>query len=88
MAVTNTPSVTSIQVGATVYFIENNIPVKGEVSGTISQVTDVNSDNTAEEVVTYELVGKGNVPYDSSRLYASGSALKTAFDSAVDALDA
>jgi len=88
MAVTNKPSVSSIQVGATVYFIENNLPAKGEVSGTISQVTDVNSDDTAEEVVTYELVGKGNIPYSSSRLYASGSALKTAFGSLVDALDA
>ncbi len=87
MAVTGQPTATSIQVGATVYFIENNIPVKGEVSGTISQVTDVNTDNTAEVVVTYELVGKGNTPYNSSRLYASGSALKTAFGSLVDALD-
>lgn len=88
MAVTGQPEATTHQVGGTVYYIENNVPVKGEVSGTISNVTDTNSDNTAEVVITYELVGKGTTPYNSSRLYASGSALKTAFGSLVDALDA
>lgn len=88
MAVTSQPQPTGFQIGDTCYYVEGNIPVKGEIKDSITVVTDTDNNSTAEVVTTYQLVGKGVQEYASARLYASGSALKTAFDALVDALDA
>lgn len=86
MAVTSQPQPTGFQIGDACYYVEGNIPIKGEVADSITVVTDVDSNNTAEVVTTYQLVGKGVQEYASARLYASKAALKTAFDALVDAL--
>lgn len=89
MPVTGKPSVTANQVGATVYFISpyTNRPAKDTVLSTSSIVTDKNTDNTGEQEDTYYLTNYGNLPFPASKLYASESALKTAMDSLMDALD-
>lgn len=86
MAVSSKPSVTAVQVGEYAYFIHNNIPCKAKVLKTISEVTDINADNTAEEVINY-FCEAFTEPIRSTRVYASESALKTAVDALIDALD-
>lgn len=86
MPVSNKPSVTTFQVGQTVYFIENNIPRTDTVKESVSTVTDVNNDNTGEQVDLYKLTNQGNKIFESSELFSSKSAIKTDFDSDVDAL--
>lgn len=86
MAVIGQPTATTYQVGDTVYFIENNLPATGEVSKTITDITDTDSNNTAEVVTRYQLVGKGTATYNEDKLFEDAAALKTYFDDLVDAL--
>lgn len=86
MAVTNKPSVTTYQVGDEVFFMENNVPASALVTKTISEVTDVDSNNTAEEVVKYFLAGRGAVAFAGNKLFASGADLLDNLSDAIDAL--
>ena len=87
MAVSGKPAVTTVQVGANAYFMYNNLPRKAKVIKTVSEVTDANNDNTAEEVINYYCEGYSE-PIKSTKVYASGSALATVIDDAITALDA
>ena len=86
MPVSGQPTATTYQVGDEVYYIENNVPALGEVSKTITEITDVDSNNTAEVTTRYQLVGKGTVLYNEDKLFATANDLKTYFDDLVDAL--
>lgn len=85
MAITNKPSVTSLQVGATAFFISNNAPQSAKITKTVSEVTDADNNDTAEETVTYYLEGFTE-PFPSSRLFSSKTNLKNHLDSASDSL--
>jgi len=85
MAITNKPSVTTLQVGATAYFMSNNAPQSAKVIKTISEVTDLNDDNTAEETVLYFLEGFSE-PFVSSKLFSSKTNLKNNLTTAADSL--
>ncbi len=85
MPITNKPTVTALQVGATAYFIYNNVPQSAKVLKTVSEVTDVNNDSTAEESVLYFLEGYTE-PFHSSRLFTSKTNLKTDITSIADSL--
>lgn len=86
MPVSGQPTATTYQVGDEVYYIENNVPALGEVSKTLTEITDVDSNNTAEVTTRYQLVGKGTVLYNEDKLFAAANDLKTYFDDLVDAL--
>ena len=86
MPVSGQPTATTYQVGDEVYYIENNVPQLGEVSKTITEITDADSDSTAEVVSRYQLVGKGTAMYAEERLFASANNLKEWFGDEADAL--
>ncbi|MBS1513862.1 MAG: hypothetical protein JSS63_02445 [Bacteroidetes bacterium] len=85
MPITNKPSVTALQVGATAYFVYNNVPQSAKILKTVSEVTDSDNNGTAEEVVFYYLEGYLE-PFTSSRLYSSKGSLKTSLESSADSL--
>ena len=86
MPISGQPTATTYQVGDAVYYIENNVPQLGEVSKTITEITDADSNNTAEVVSRYQLVGKGTAMYTEERLFASANNLKEWFGDETDAL--
>lgn len=85
MPITNKPSVTSLQVGEKAYFVYNNVPKSANVLKTVSEVTDLNDDGIAEEVIYYYLEGF-NEPFLDSRLFSSKTNLKTNLESSADSL--
>ena len=85
MPITNKPSVTPLQVGATAYFVYNNLPQSAKVIKTISEITDQDDNGTAEERVTYYLEGYTEA-FHSSRLFSSKSTLKTDLNTTADSL--
>lgn len=85
MPITNKPSVTPLQVGATAYFVYNNTPRSAKVIKTVSEVTDADENTTAEERVFYFLEGYTE-PFESSVLYSAKVDLKNNLGSAADSL--
>ena len=85
MPITNKPSVTPLQVGATAYFVYNNTPRSAKVIKTVSEITDQDDNGTAEERVTYYLEGYTEA-FHSSRLFSSKSTLKTDLNTTADSL--
>lgn len=85
MPITNKPSVTALQVGAKAYFVYNNVPQSATVVKTVSEVTDINNDGTAEETVQYYLEGY-NEPFASSKLFTSKANLKSQLTNTADSL--
>lgn len=85
MKYTGTLTVTTHQVGATVYFIEEDLPQEATVVETQNTVYKDANDATVE-VIEYKLSGKGNKWYPASEIYASVAAMKTAFGTLADAL--
>jgi hypothetical protein len=85
MPITNKPTVTPLQVGATAFFVYNNIPKSAKVLRTVSEVTDLDENGTAEETVVYYLEGYTE-PFEAGKLFTSKSTLKTHLDSAADSL--
>ena len=86
MPVSGQPTATTYQVGDEVYYIENNVPALGEVSKTLTEITDVDSNNTAEVTTRYQLVDKGTVLYSEDKLFATANDLKTYLQDLIDAL--
>ncbi len=89
MPLTNRPSVTTYQVGQTVYIPylgANNNPQAAVVEKTESVVTDVDNNNTAEQVNNYFFVGGGNFSLPESQVFVSAAALETYLDNLIDAL--
>ena len=86
MPVSGQPTATTYQVGDEVYYIENNVPALGEVSKTLTEITDVDSNNTAEVTTRYQLVDKGTVLYSEDKLFATVNDLKTYLQDLIDAL--
>ncbi len=85
MPVTNKPSVTTHQVGATVFFILNGFPKQAVVEQTFSEVQDADNNNTGEQVDSYYLKGYSEKFYNS-QLATSKANLKTLFNNLVDAM--
>lgn len=81
MKYTGTLSVTTHQVGDTVYIIENDAPVADTVSKTKNYV---NEDDV--EVITYQLTSYGAKWFPSGELFATKDAIKTHFESLTDGL--
>ena len=86
MSVSGQPTATTYQVGDEVYYMENNVPALGEVSKTLTEITDVDSNNTAEVTTRYQLVDKGTVLYSEDKLFATVNDLKTYLQDLIDAL--
>jgi len=85
MPITNKPTVTPLQVGATAYFVYNNSPQSAVIVKTVSEVTDIDENGTAEEAVFYYLSGYTEA-FESSRLFANKTNLKTHLDGVSDSL--
>lgn len=85
MPITNKPTVTALQVGATAYFVYNNLPQSAKVLKSVSEVTDLDNNDTAEESVFYYLEGYTE-PFHSTRLFSSKANLKTNLNSSADTL--
>ncbi len=87
--VTNKPSATTHQVGATVYIPYSNAlqgPTIAVVEKTESVVLDVNEDGTGEQTDLYYFVGMGNFNLPTSLVFASAAALEAYFDNLIDDL--
>lgn len=81
MKYTGTLSVTTHQVGDTVYIIENDVPVAAVVSKTKSLV-----DADDNESVQYQLTGYGAKWFYESELFETKEAIKTYFEDKTDDL--
>lgn len=86
MALTDKPSVSTIQVGANGYTVYNNAPVVGAVTMTRTKVIESSTPGTATETLEYQLAGYPNIWFQSAVVKSSEANLKTYLDSATDAL--
>jgi len=77
---------TDLQVGTTVYFIQNNAPVVDTISRIKSTLEDSNADASAEQTGIYYLTNQGSRLFSAAELFTSASDLKEAFEDAVDAV--
>lgn len=81
MKYTGTLSVTDHQVGATVYIIENDVPVEETVTRTKNVVDENNI-----ETIYYQLAGYGSKWFPEAEVFGSKSDLKDYFESLTDGL--
>jgi hypothetical protein len=79
LAISDKPAATAHEVGAEVFFMEQNEPVTGVVKATKSIVTDSNNDNTAEQDDNYTIEGFPS-NYKASKLFATAQALEDDLD--------
>lgn len=85
MKYTGTLTVTTHQVGATVFFIENDLPASAAVVRTQNYVYK-NASNATVEEIKYQLEGYGEKWFPGAELFASAAAMKTFFENATDGL--
>jgi hypothetical protein len=84
MPLSNKPAATSLQVGNTGYFLRDGAPAKGVIEFTESDTSE-NPVNTEVTLVRYKFIGIEQW-YPASKVYSSKSALKSATETATDAL--
>ncbi len=84
MPLSNKPAATPLQVGNTAYFLLEGAPAKGVIEFTESDTTE-NPVNTEVTKIQYKFKNIEHW-FSASDVYSSKAALKTATDSAVDAL--
>lgn len=85
--VTNKPSVTSHQVGATVYVPYTAIsgsPQTVTVESTESIVTDADNNGTGEQTDNYTFIGVPNFSLPGSKVFSTKGALETYLDNLID----
>lgn len=86
MPITNQPQPSTYQVGDTVYLLENSIPISAIITNTLTTVTDIDSNGTAEVSTLYQLEDRGSQLFPESKLYDTKSHFKTAINALIDAL--
>lgn len=85
MKYSGTLTVTTFQVGDTVYILENDVPVETVVTETENYVY-LNDEEDEVEEIRYRLAGYELKQFPASEVFATGDALKTDFETLVDGL--